>query len=158
MQLNNSGCDSQIALDVLLYQNDWAKSKTGDVLDGLIGAECSAGRSGRLLIEKIDWVDSANYSLNNLSTALCPPFLFASISTAGYGSSLTLPQISFKSSTTELSEKNLYPYFGRTCANDAAQGPALSSLLIQIGITPYIAMVSTTDGYATSMSAAFAER
>ena len=78
-----------------------------------------------------------------------------SLSTAAIGSSLTLPQISFKSSAKELSDKDLYPYFARTCASDAAQGPALSNVLIHLGITPYVVVVSTTDGYATSMSEAF---
>eukprot|EP00604_Paraphysomonas_vestita_P000492 CAMPEP_0174826116 /NCGR_PEP_ID=MMETSP1107-20130205/43522_1 /TAXON_ID=36770 /ORGANISM="Paraphysomonas vestita, Strain GFlagA" /LENGTH=370 /DNA_ID=CAMNT_0016058575 /DNA_START=804 /DNA_END=1913 /DNA_ORIENTATION=- len=122
MQLNNSGCDSEQAVVCLDYQNDWAIQKHNAPLDGLIGAECSAG----------------------------------SISTAALGNSLTLPQISFKSSTTELSDKDLYPYFARTCASDAAQGPALTNLLINLGISPYVALVSTTDGYGVSMSESFA--
>ena len=44
MQLNNSGCDSDQAVVCLDYQNDWAKNQHDTTLDGLIGAECSAGR------------------------------------------------------------------------------------------------------------------
>ena len=79
-------------------------------------------------------------------------------STAAYGSGLSLPQISFKSTTTVLSDKDDYPFFARTCASDSAQGPALSALLMQIGVAPYAAMVSTTDDYASSMSKSFSSR
>lgn len=78
--------------------------------------------------------------------------------TAAYGGPQTLPQISFKSTTTDLSDKDEYPYFARTCASDSAQGPSLSSLLMDIGVAPYIAMVSTTDDYAVSMSKSFSTR
>lgn len=44
MQLNNSGCDSTQAVICLDYQNDWSIEQHGLPLDGLIGAECSAGR------------------------------------------------------------------------------------------------------------------
>jgi hypothetical protein len=45
MQLNNSGCDSTQAVICLDSQNDWSYQHQGVPLDGLIGAECSAGRS-----------------------------------------------------------------------------------------------------------------
>lgn len=44
LQLNNSGCDSAQAVMCLDDQNDWSLHHQGVVLDGLIGAECSAGR------------------------------------------------------------------------------------------------------------------
>jgi hypothetical protein len=50
MQLNNSGCDSTQAMMCLDYQNDWSIEHQGVTLDGLIGAECSAGRSAFVLI------------------------------------------------------------------------------------------------------------
>lgn len=46
MQLNNSACDSTQAVLCLDSQNDWSYRHQGVPLDGLIGAECSAGRSG----------------------------------------------------------------------------------------------------------------
>lgn len=49
MQLNNSGCDSEQAVVCLDYQNDWAIQKHNAPLDGLIGAECSAGRYFNLI-------------------------------------------------------------------------------------------------------------
>ena len=45
MQLNNSGCDGPQAVQCLDSQNDWSFHHQGAPLDGLIGAECSAGRS-----------------------------------------------------------------------------------------------------------------
>jgi hypothetical protein len=42
--LNNSACNGDTALEVLEYQFAWSQEKAGRSLDGLIGAECSAGR------------------------------------------------------------------------------------------------------------------
>lgn len=85
-------------------------------------------------------------------------FVYISKSTASYGGPQSLPQISFKSSASDLADKDEYPYFARTCASDSSQGPSLATLLMQIGVKPYVSMVSTTDDYGTSMSKSFSTR
>lgn len=46
--LNNSACSGDIAVEMLQYQIDWCDDAVNRPLDGLIGAECSAGRSAHL--------------------------------------------------------------------------------------------------------------
>jgi hypothetical protein len=75
-----------------------------------------------------------------------------------YGNTIYLPQISYASTSVDLSNKDSYHYFARTCASDDAQGPTLVNALTDLGIVPYVAIIYTTDNYATSLTNSFATR
>lgn len=65
-------------------------------------------------------------------------FLFFSEAIAGYGTSVSLPQISFASTADDLSDTDTYSYFSRTCPSDYSQGTMLANTLNYFGIKPYV--------------------
>lgn len=77
---------------------------------------------------------------------------------SSYGNSIVSPMISHASTSEELSDKDQYTYFARTCASDADQGPAIAQTLFSLGIEPYVSIVATTDSYAVNLAASFSDR
>jgi ABC-type branched-subunit amino acid transport system substrate-binding protein len=75
-----------------------------------------------------------------------------------YGNTITLPQISYSSTSTTLSDKEEFTYFARTCYSDNAQGRLLAEMLPQVGLSPFVAVISMSSTYATSLSTAFIDR
>jgi ABC-type branched-subunit amino acid transport system substrate-binding protein len=75
-----------------------------------------------------------------------------------YNNDYAITQVAYASTAEFLSDKDLYEYFARTCGSDSAQGPALAQTLHAVGITPYIAVVHTTDSYSVSLSNSFSTR
>lgn len=65
-----------------------------------------------------------------------------------------MPQISYGSTAVELSNKNDYAFFARTCLPDNVQGYCLSDMLYDLRLYS-IAVVSTDDSYASSLSNVF---
>jgi ABC-type branched-subunit amino acid transport system substrate-binding protein len=72
-----------------------------------------------------------------------------------YGNTITLPQISYSSTSTSLSDKEEFTYFARTCYSDDAQGRMLAELLPQVGLAPFVAVISVDTTYSSSLAAAF---
>jgi len=72
-----------------------------------------------------------------------------SIPVAGLCRLFQVPQISYVSASTPLSDRVLYPYFYRTNIPDDLQAKALISLLIAFGWN-HISIVYTSNGYGTS--------
>lgn len=76
----------------------------------------------------------------------------------GYGNTIYLTQISYASTSVDLSNKDTYHYFARTCAADDKQGSAIVTALEGLGAVPYVAVVYTVDDYATSLANSFSSR
>ena len=85
-------------------------------------------------------------------------FSYCSKAASIYGNTLYLPQISYGSTSIDLSNKDSYHYFARTCASDDAQGPALVNTLGDLGAVPYAAVVYSIDDYASSLANSFVNR
>lgn len=82
-----------------------------------------------------------------------------SASVASYGKSVSLPQVSYASTASSLSNVDLYPYFSRTCSSDEIQAESLVSLLEYIGLTPFIAILYRIDlDYSTNLASSFITR
>eukprot|EP00602_Paraphysomonas_sp_CaronLab_P005348 CAMPEP_0185017998 /NCGR_PEP_ID=MMETSP1103-20130426/842_1 /TAXON_ID=36769 /ORGANISM="Paraphysomonas bandaiensis, Strain Caron Lab Isolate" /LENGTH=1593 /DNA_ID=CAMNT_0027547641 /DNA_START=63 /DNA_END=4844 /DNA_ORIENTATION=- len=147
----------RLAVDLINNKTDgWFDNDTAQVtlVLQLNNSACSANTAYLALQNQNQWAQGiTGRNLDGLIGAECSS---GSKTTASYGNSLYLPQISFKSTSTELSDKDAYQYFARTCASDAAQGPAVASLLMKIGVSPYIVVVSTDDDYAEGLSSSFA--
>mmetsp|Transcript_18994 Transcript_18994/g.31742 ORF Transcript_18994/g.31742 Transcript_18994/m.31742 type:complete len:992 (-) Transcript_18994:1956-4931(-) len=67
-------------------------------------------------------------------------------------------QISYASTNEALSNVNQYRYFTRTAASDAIQGPLLAKSLIELGVTPIIAVVHLLDGYSASLASSIIQK
>jgi ABC-type branched-subunit amino acid transport system substrate-binding protein len=51
-----------------------------------------------------------------------------------------------------LADKDEYIYFARTCFADDSQGQLLADALDDVGLVPFIAVISSSDSYAQSLS------
>ena len=81
----------------------------------------------------------------------------ASLSAAFLGTRLKVPQVSYSSTSGELSDGSKYPYFARTPPSDAFQAFALANLVkYQFGYN-IVATVATTDKYGIAGINAFHE-
>ncbi|CAN0419458.1 unnamed protein product, partial [Ectocarpus fasciculatus] len=78
----------------------------------------------------------------------------ASLGAASYASSVNIPQISFASTASELSDKNDYGSFARTCLPDSVQGYLLSDILYKLRLYD-VAVVYTDDDYSSSLAKLF---
>ena len=79
----------------------------------------------------------------------------ASLSAAFLGARNKVPQISYSSTSGELSDGAQYPFFARTVPSDAYQAFALANLIrFQFGYT-MVATVATTDSYGQAGINAF---
>ena len=58
-----------------------------------------------------------------------------------------IPQLSYSSSTMSLSDKSVYPYFGRTYPSDALAGPVMIYVMYHFGWRR-IAVVQVFDNFA----------
>lgn len=67
-------------------------------------------------------------------------------------------QVSYASTSEDLSNVNFYRYFARTAPSDAVQGPLLAKTLIALGLTPYIAVVHQTASYAASLAKSIVQK
>ncbi len=67
-------------------------------------------------------------------------------------------QISHASTSTTYGNQLAYPYFARTCGSDFAQGAALATTVLRLGVKPYVALVFTEDARSADMAAAFTSR
>lgn len=93
------------------------------------------------------------------SLSLSWPHSAFSASVASYGKSVSLPQVSYASTASSLSNVDLYPYFSRTCSSDEIQSERLVSLLEYIDLTPFIAVLYRTDlEYSTTLASNFMSR
>lgn len=134
IRINDSDCDESIAFNAILDQQEWAINN-GKQLHGVIGAYCSLAR---------------------YTSALCHFLTAISASVASYGKSVVLPQISYASSSTQLTDANNYPYFSRVCPSDNDQAALLVTLLETCGIVPYIAVVYFAEiEYSSLLSSNF---
>ena len=66
-----------------------------------------------------------------------------------------IPQISYASTSAQLSDKRSYPHFFRTCASDTYQGRALAKL-VQRYKWSQVSTISTTDSYSDDLARTFA--
>lgn len=77
---------------------------------------------------------------------------------ASYGAGLSLPQISFASASTDLSNQDQYPYFSRTIPADDKQGEALVNVLEYLGVRPYVSVVWDASDYSVDFKESFVSR
>lgn len=81
----------------------------------------------------------------------------ASIGSARFGNSIHSTQISHGSTSTALADKDEFIYFARTCFADDSQGRLLTELLNDVGLVPFISVISSSDSYAQSLSSSIIE-
>ena len=62
------------------------------------------------------------------------------------------------SSNPDLGFQKIYPSFARTCYSDAYTGPAISQLLIDLKMVPYVGLLYSTSSYAINLAKAFTAR
>lgn len=94
-----------------------------------------------------------------LSVAMLSHDISCSASVASYGKSVSLPQVSYASTASSLSNVDLYPYFSRVCSSDEIQSKSLVSLLEYIGLTPFIAVLYRSDlDYSKTLASNFLNR
>jgi ABC-type branched-subunit amino acid transport system substrate-binding protein len=78
---------------------------------------------------------------------------------ASYGKSVVLPQITYSSTANILADPDIYPFCGRTCFNDDYQSRALVSILEDLDIIPYVAVIYRGDlTYYAEIATTFATR
>ncbi|KAK3701047.1 hypothetical protein QZH41_008152 [Actinostola sp. cb2023] len=78
-----------------------------------------------------------------------------SIAIAKATRSRKIPQMSYASTSSQLSDKQAYPHFFRTCAADVHQAMALAKLVGRYGLER-IGTIATTDDYAEELVRKFA--
>ena len=66
-----------------------------------------------------------------------------------------IPQISYASTSAQLSDKDAYPNFFRTCASDIYQGQALAKL-VQRYKWSQVSTITTIDSYSEDLARMFA--
>ncbi|XP_020916270.1 uncharacterized protein LOC110253659 isoform X2 [Exaiptasia diaphana] len=66
-----------------------------------------------------------------------------------------IPQMSYASTSSQLSDKQAYPHFFRTCSADNHQATALAKLVIRYGLER-VGTIATTDNYADDLVRKFA--
>lgn len=57
-----------------------------------------------------------------------------SIVSAAYGATRSIPQISFASPANDLSNKDIFPYFARTCPDNRGHAESLNEFLKAVNI------------------------
>ena len=66
-----------------------------------------------------------------------------------------IPQMSYASTSAQLSDKQTYPHFFRTCASDTYQGQALAKL-VQRYKWSRVSTITTIDSYSEDLARKFA--
>ena len=61
-----------------------------------------------------------------------------------------MPQLSYWSSSPQLADKTVYPYFGRTFPSDTLAGVAMVNMIISFGWRNFAA-INTVDAYASGV-------
>ena len=81
-------------------------------------------------------------------------FLFGSVGVAEHSTVYSTPQVSYGSTAVDLSDKESYPFFARTCLPDSYQGDGLADLLFELNLT-VVSVVSTDGAYSSSLAESF---
>jgi ABC-type branched-subunit amino acid transport system substrate-binding protein len=118
---------------------------------------CSVAGGRAAAMELNHWAvntSAGSTTLDGIIGATCSD---GSIGSAQFGNSIIASQISYASTSTSLSDKDEYYYFARTCFADESQGELLADVLDDLGLTPFISVVASTDSYAQSLSFSIAE-
>ena len=99
-----------------------------------------------------DWAISTSEGGTTLDGYIGATCSDASIGASRFGNTIIASQIAFGSTSTVLADKDEYIYFARTCFADDSQGQLLADALDDVGLVPFIAVISTSDSYAQSLS------
>jgi ABC-type branched-subunit amino acid transport system substrate-binding protein len=83
--------------------------------------------------------------------------LVLSTGASSYGNRNGIPQLSFASSKSELSDKNSFPYFARTCPSDKEQARYLAEMVNHLNLTNVAVIAVSTDAFSASMAKDFIE-
>lgn len=117
---------------------------------------CNADTSRLMLLDQEHWVYNATNGTQELDGVVGAYCSASSQAVASHGSRTALPQISPSASSISLSNKEVYPYFTRTCSDNEETAVALINLFEDLGLTPMIAIVFDTNSYAQDLSDTFA--
>ena len=142
----------QLAVDLINDHSDgWFDStRQVKIVLKIVESHCSVESGKEAMRELIDWASAAGTTLIGVIGAGCSD---SSKGAAKIGNNYYIPQISYASTSNELSDKDEYRYFARTIGADSSQGRLLVDMLEDVGLVPFLAIISTSDSYAKSMSA-----
>lgn len=149
----------EFAVSLINNHSDGWFDDTRQVTLVLKVADSACSASGGEIAARLlnDWALESSegvHTVDGLVGAFCSD---SSIGSARFGNTIYSSQISYASTATSLADKDEYIYFARTCFADESQGELLVDMLEDVGLTPFISVISTTDSYARSLSTSIME-
>ena len=99
-----------------------------------------------------DWSINVSESGKTLDGAVGATCSDASKGAARYGNTIYTTQLSYLSTSVDLSDKDEYIYFGRTCYTDDIQAKLLVDVIDNLGIVPFISVVHGPGAFFNSLS------
>ena len=141
----------QLAVDLINDHSDgWFDStRQVKIVLKIVESHCSVEGGQRAMRDLMDWASTAGTTLFGVIGSTCSD---SSKGAAKIGNNYYIPQISYASTSNELSDKDEYRYFARTIGADSSQGRLLVDMLEDVGLVPFLAVISTSDSYAKSLS------
>jgi ABC-type branched-subunit amino acid transport system substrate-binding protein len=123
--------------------NEWFSNITQQVtiIPRLNNSACDPDTARLALTDQENWVkqiSNGTHELDGVIGAFCSS---ASAAIASQGARKSLPQISPISTLLSLGDKELYPYFSRTCPDNGHNSDALVNVFEDLGLNPYITIV-----------------
>jgi ABC-type branched-subunit amino acid transport system substrate-binding protein len=100
-----------------------------------------------------DWavnVSAGGTTLDGVVGALCSD---SSKGAARFGNTIYAPQLSYYATSVDLSDKDEYIYFGRTCYTNDVHGQLLVEVMEAVGIVPFVAVVHGSGDFLESLAA-----
>ena len=116
---------------------------------------CDADVARTMLLDQEQWVYNITNGTGELDGVIGSYCSSSSQAIASHGARTALPQVSSSASSISLSNKEVYPYFTRTCSGNDETSVALINLFEDLGLSPFIAIVFDTNSYAQDISDTF---
>ena len=108
----------------------------------IIEANCTVDSGKNIMQDLMNSATAARATFFAVVEGVCPAF---SIGAAKLGNNFHIPQISFVSKSDDLSDKDEYHYFARTCFADSSFAQTVVEVLEVLKLVPFLAIMSTSD-------------